>query len=34
MSAAESLTAMSLTHNPGYLPALDAAYFSRPQGGR
>jgi purine nucleoside permease len=27
MSAAESLTAMSLTQNPGYLPALDAAYL-------
>jgi len=27
MSAAESLTAMSLTQNPGYLPALEAAYF-------
>jgi purine nucleoside permease len=27
MSAAENLTAMSLTQNPGYLPALDAAYL-------
>ena len=27
MSAAESLTSMSLTQNPGYLPALDAAYL-------
>ena len=27
MSAAESLTAMSLTQIPGYLPALEAAYF-------
>ena len=27
MSAAESLTAMSLNRNPGYLPALEAAYF-------
>ena len=27
VSAAESLTAMSLTRNPGYLPALEAAYF-------
>ena len=27
MSAAESLTAMSLTRNPGYLPALEAAYL-------
>jgi len=26
MSAAENLTAMSLTQNPGYLPALEAAY--------
>jgi purine nucleoside permease len=26
-SAAESLTATSLTQNPGYLPALDAAYL-------
>jgi purine nucleoside permease len=26
-SAAESLAAMSLTQNPGYLPALEAAYF-------
>ena len=26
MSAAESLTAMSLTQSPGYLPALEAAY--------
>ena len=26
-SAAESLTAMSLNRNPGYLPALEAAYF-------
>jgi purine nucleoside permease len=26
MSAAESLAAMSLTQNPGYLPALEAAY--------
>jgi purine nucleoside permease len=27
ISAAQSLTAMSLTENPGYLPALDAAYL-------
>ena len=27
MSAAESLAAMSLTRNPGYLPALEAAYL-------
>jgi len=27
MSAAESLTVMSLTQPPGYLPALEAAYF-------
>jgi len=27
VSAAESLTAMSLIRNPGYLPALEAAYF-------
>lgn len=27
MSAAESLTALSLNQAPGYLPALDAAYF-------
>jgi purine nucleoside permease len=27
MSAAESLTAMSLNQNPGYLPALEAAYL-------
>jgi purine nucleoside permease len=27
MSAGESLTAMSLTQPPGYLPALEAAYF-------
>jgi purine nucleoside permease len=26
MSAAESLTAMSLTQSPGYLPALESAY--------
>ena len=27
ISAAESLAAMSLNRNPGYLPALEAAYF-------
>jgi purine nucleoside permease len=27
MSAVESLTAMSLTQPPGYLPALEAAYL-------